>query len=153
MPLTYNKIDWTENTAITAPNLDNMDTGIDEVVAHSNSNESDITTNESDISNIEDGTTVVPNADIANVLASGLSSLDIEIGDGVVDESSTRTQALEKTYEKVLIVTESSRLKVGDDVDPSKNAPIVYENINEFYLENIGDPSKRYAYIAVNITN
>ena len=54
MGVTYNKINWDEETPITVANLDKIDTGIDEVVTQSNSNESRITTNESDISSNED---------------------------------------------------------------------------------------------------
>ena len=62
MAVTYNKINWDEETPITVANLDRIDVGIDEVVTQSNSNESRITTNENDISNIEDGTTSAGNA-------------------------------------------------------------------------------------------
>ena len=53
MAVTYNKINWDEETPITVANLDRIDVGIDEVVTQSNSNESRITTNEDDISNHE----------------------------------------------------------------------------------------------------
>ena len=53
MAVTYNKINWDEETPITVANLDRIDVGIDEVVTQSNSNESRITTNEDDISNLE----------------------------------------------------------------------------------------------------
>ena len=66
MAVTYNKINWDEETPITVANLDRIDVGIDEVVTQSNSNESRITTNEDDISNIEDGTTKVPSASQAD---------------------------------------------------------------------------------------
>ena len=69
MTVTYNKINWDEETPITVANLDRIDVGIDEVVTQANSNENRITTNEddissnkSDISNIEDGTTSAGNA-------------------------------------------------------------------------------------------
>ena len=54
MAVTYNKINWDEETPITVANLDRIDVGIDEVVTQSNSNESRITTNEGDISSNED---------------------------------------------------------------------------------------------------
>ena len=53
MAVTYNKINWDEETPITVANLDRIDVGIDEVVTQANSNESRITTNEGDISNLE----------------------------------------------------------------------------------------------------
>ena len=54
MAVTYNKINWDEETPITVSNLDRIDVGIDEVVTQSNSNEGRITTNEDDISSNED---------------------------------------------------------------------------------------------------
>ena len=53
MAVTYNKINWDEETPITLDNLDRIEVGIDEVVTQSNSNESRISTNEDDIFNHE----------------------------------------------------------------------------------------------------
>ena len=99
MAVTYNKINWDEETPITVANLDRIDVGIDEVVTQSNSNESRITTNEddisnleteqsnqdnrittneNDISNIEDGTT-----DVANSLALQNESLEV-VAEGTI---------------------------------------------------------------------
>ena len=88
MAVTYNKINWDEETPITVANLDRIDTGIDEVVTQSNSNEGRITTNEDDISNIEDGTTKVSSASQAdNALALQNESLEVVTEGSVVIDS------------------------------------------------------------------
>ena len=71
--MAYTPINWDEFTPITATNLDKMDSEID-------SNESRITTNESDISDIEDGTTKVgsaDNADSADIADTAVNALSL----------------------------------------------------------------------------
>ena len=59
MAVTYNKVNWDEDTLVDAPLLDNMDVGIDEVVTQSNSNKDRITTNESKLDTIQGSETEV----------------------------------------------------------------------------------------------
>ena len=67
MAVTYDKINWDEETPITVANLDRIDVGIDEVATQANSNESRITTNEDDISSNEGRITTNEN-DISNLI-------------------------------------------------------------------------------------
>ena len=73
MAVTYNKVNWDEDTPVDAPLLDNMDVGIDEIATQANSNESKldtiqgsetevdgrITTNESKLDTIQGSATSV----------------------------------------------------------------------------------------------
>ena len=67
MAVTYNKINWDEETPITVSNLDRIDVGIDEVATQANSNEGRIITNEGDISSNEGRITTNEN-DISNLI-------------------------------------------------------------------------------------
>ena len=137
MTVTYNKINWDEETPITVANLDRIDVGIDEVVTQSNSNENKlntiqgsetevdgrITTNENDISNIEDGTTSVGNA-----LALQGESLEV-IAEGVrsVPENSTFSASLLDATEhhKYIFSVYATQGDVYQGYDETENYAII----------------------------
>ena len=117
MAVTYNKINWDEETPITVANLDRIDVGIDEVVTQANSNESRITTNEDDISNIEDGTTQVASASQADNATEadnsqtvrGLYLELVDSGSVTINDNSTETITLDMNSTDKYIVHSRGR--------------------------------------------
>ena len=122
MAVTYNKINWDEVTPITVANLDRIDVGIDEVVTQANSNESRITTNEDDISNIEDGTTKVQSASQADNATEadnsqtvrGLYLELVDSGSVAIDDNSTETITLNMNVSDNYIVQSRGRTSLSE---------------------------------------
>ena len=125
MAVTYNKINWDEETPITVANLDRIDVGIDEVVTQSNSNESRITTNEGDISNIEDGTT-----DVGNALALQNESLEV-VAEGMItidDDSEESIQLLSATeHYKYFFSVYANGATVYQGYHPQRSCAVIYK--------------------------
>ena len=115
MAVTYNKINWDEETPITVANLDRIDVGIDEVVTQSNSNEGRITNNEDDISNHEGRITT--NEDDISTIQTNLNGIKFELaeeGTVTISGNGNSTVLIDITGNDRLFVSYSVQLTSTD---------------------------------------
>ena len=143
MAVTYNKINWDEETPITVANLDRIDVGIDEVVTQSNSNESRITTNEDDISNHE-GRITTNEGDISNHegrITTNESKLDtIQGSETVVDGRITNN---ENDISNLITIVDDGRWDVFSTTSIPSDIEVTFfitnSNFHLKYIDNEND--------------